>query len=262
MSVFYFTLYPYREDAYWYFIKKSCLNVVQETIWMCWWEKSFWHTDDDDDGAKVNSRYFKTYSSLLFDVVLFGKWWWFSCSRISKDCIWFFTKNSNTVFSCSRPSENVKLGSYVVVVQRRQRSVQKSVMRMQSSIVFFVAVVVVVVAAELPLEPFLSRDQPLCKLIGTKERLYIRKRFNPHRTGLEHGRRYVGWKCRIRKEWGQQWDNFLWINTFKTQNFDCGKWRAKWPNFILNGQPSFGNPFIKVFVMHRYNGNSYSGILR
>ena len=79
----------------------------------------------------------------------------------------------------------------MVVVQRRQRSVQKSVMRMQSSIVFFVAVVVVVVAAELPLEPFLSRDQPLCKLIGTKERFYIRKRFNPHRTGLEHGRRYV-----------------------------------------------------------------------
>ena len=123
------------------------------------------------------------------------------------------------------------------------RSVQKSVMRMRSSIVFFVAVVV---GAELPLERFLSRDQQLCKLIGTKEGFYIRKRFNPHRTGLEHGRRYVRWKCRIRKEWGQQWDNFLWINTFKTQNFDCGKWRAKWPNFILNGQPSFGNPFLKV----------------
>lgn len=126
------------------------------------------------------------------------------------------------------------------------RSVQKSVMRMRSSIVFFVAVVVVVVGAELPLERFLSRDQQLCKLIGTKEGFYIRKRFNPHRTGLEHGRRYVRWNCRIRKEWGQQWDNFLWINTLKTQNFDCGIWRAKWPNFILNGQPSFGNPFLKV----------------
>ena len=71
------------------------------------------------------------------------------------------------------------------------RSVQKSVMRMRSSIVFFVAIVVVVVGAELPLERFLSRDQQLCKLIGTKEGFYIRKRFNPHRTGLEHGRRYV-----------------------------------------------------------------------
>ena len=78
----------------------------------------------------------------------------------------------------------MKLGSYVVVVQGRQRSVQKSVMRMQSSIAFFVAVVVVV-AAELPLERFLSRDQQQCKFIGTKER------FNSHRTGLEHGRRYV-----------------------------------------------------------------------
>ena len=159
----------------------------------------------------------------------------------------FFAKNSKTVFSCSRPSENVKLGSYVVVVQRRQRSVQKSVMRMHSSVVFFVAVVVVVVAAELPWERFLSRDQQPCKLTGTKEGFYIRKRFNAHKTGLQHGRRYVRWKCRIRKEWGQQWDNFLWINTFRTQNFDCGKWRAKWPNFILYGQPSFGNPFIKVF---------------
>ena len=150
MSVFYFTLYPYREDAYWYFIKKSFLFVLQETIWMCWWVKSFWHTNDDD-GAKrlLESEFtlFEIYSSLLFDVVLFVKWWWFSWSRLSKDCIWFFTKNSKTVFSCSCPLENVKLGSYVVVVQRRQRSVQKSVMRRQSSIVFFVAVVVVVVAA-------------------------------------------------------------------------------------------------------------------
>ena len=89
--------------------------------------------------------------------------------------------------SWSRPSENMKLGSYVLVVQRRQRNVQKSLMRMRSSIVFFVAVVVPVVATELPL----SRDQQLCKFIGTKEGFYIRKRFNPHRTGLEHGRRYV-----------------------------------------------------------------------
>ena len=91
--------------------------------------------------------------------------------------------NSKTVFSYPHPSENGKLGSYVVVVQRRQRNVQKSVMHMQSSIALLVAVVVV--AAELPLGRFLSRDQQLCKLIGTKER------FNSLRTGLEHGRRYV-----------------------------------------------------------------------
>ena len=38
-----------------------------------------------------------------------------------------------------------------------------------------------------------SRGQPLCKFIGTKESVYIRKEFNSHRTGLEHqqGRRDV-----------------------------------------------------------------------
>lgn len=160
------------------------------------------------------------------------KWWWFSCFLM---------------FTAFRKREIRELRhGRATTAKKCIRSVQKSVMRMRSSIVFFVVVVVVVVAAELPWERFLSRDQQLCKLIGTKEGFYIRKRFNPHRTGLEHGRRYVRWKCRIRKEWGQQWDNFLWINTFKTQNFDCGKWRAKWPNFILNGQPSFGNPFLKV----------------
>ena len=69
------------------------------------------------------------------------------------------------VMSWSRPSENMKLGSYVLVVQRRQRSLQKSLMRMRSSIVFFLAVVVPVVAAELPL----SRDQQLCKLLEQKK---------------------------------------------------------------------------------------------
>ena len=40
---------------------------------------------------------------------------------------------------------------------------------------------------------FHSRDQHLCKFIGTKESVYIRKEFNSHRIGLEHqyGRRDV-----------------------------------------------------------------------
>ena len=53
-------------------------------------------------------------------------------------------ENCFLLFTSFRKRE---IGSYVVVVQRWQRSVQKSVMRRQSSIVFFVAVVVVVVAA-------------------------------------------------------------------------------------------------------------------
>ena len=40
---------------------------------------------------------------------------------------------------------------------------------------------------------FRSRDQLLCKFIGTKESVYIRKEFNSHKTGLEHqhGLRFI-----------------------------------------------------------------------
>ena len=46
------------------------------------------------------------------------------------------------------------------------------------------------------IERFHSRDQHLCKFIGTKESFYIRKEFNSHRIGLEHqyGCRDVMWK--------------------------------------------------------------------
>ena len=47
--------------------------------------------------------------------------------------------------------------------------------------------------SRLPVERFHSRDRSLCKFIGTKESVYIRKEFNSHRIGLEHqhGRRDV-----------------------------------------------------------------------
>ena len=40
---------------------------------------------------------------------------------------------------------------------------------------------------------FHPRGQHLCKFIGTKESVYIRKEFNSHRTGLghKHGRRFI-----------------------------------------------------------------------
>ena len=43
------------------------------------------------------------------------------------------------------------------------------------------------------IERFHSRGQHLCKFIGTKESVYIRKEFNSHRTGLghKHGRRFI-----------------------------------------------------------------------
>ena len=44
-----------------------------------------------------------------------------------------------------------------------------------------------------PILWFYSRAQHLCKFIGTKESVYIRKEFNSHRTGLghKHGRRFI-----------------------------------------------------------------------
>ena len=43
------------------------------------------------------------------------------------------------------------------------------------------------------IERFQSRDQHLCKFMGTKESACIRKEFNSHRIGLEHqhGRRFI-----------------------------------------------------------------------
>ena len=43
------------------------------------------------------------------------------------------------------------------------------------------------------IDRFHARGQHLCKFIGPKERVYIRKEFNSHKTGLEHqhGRRFI-----------------------------------------------------------------------
>ena len=65
---------------------------------------------------------------------------------------------------------------------------------------------------------FHSRDQHLCKFMGTKESVYIRKEINSHRIGLEHqhgrrfivlerqyGRRDVMWKRSIVWKYGNSW---------------------------------------------------------
>ena len=43
------------------------------------------------------------------------------------------------------------------------------------------------------IEHFHSRGQHLCKFIGTKERVCIRREFNSHRIALghQHGRRFI-----------------------------------------------------------------------
>ena len=45
----------------------------------------------------------------------------------------------------------------------------------------------------MPIECFHSRGQRLCKFIGTKEIVCIRREFNSPRTGLrhQHGRRFI-----------------------------------------------------------------------
>ena len=45
------------------------------------------------------------------------------------------------------------------------------------------------------IERFHSRDQRLCKFMGTEESVYIRKEINSYRIDLEHqyGRRDVTW---------------------------------------------------------------------
>ena len=52
------------------------------------------------------------------------------------------------------------------------------------------------------IECFCSRDQHICKFIGTRESIYKRKEINSNRTGLEHqcGHRDVMWKRSIIKD--------------------------------------------------------------
>ena len=82
---------------------------------------------------KVNLRCLKLYRaySISFNSSSVGKLFW---SWILKDCIKVQEKKKKVVVFCSRPQQNVKLGSFtlIVVVQRRQRNVQKGVMHVQS----------------------------------------------------------------------------------------------------------------------------------
>ena len=53
-----------------------------------------------------------------------------------------------------------------------------------------------------PIECFHSRDQHLCKFIGTKESVCIRKEFNSHRIGLGHQHVSNGYQgARARMYW-------------------------------------------------------------
>ena len=83
---------------------------------------------------------------------------------------------------------------------------------------------------ELPIERFHSRGHHLCKFIGTKESVCIRKEFNSHGTGLghQHGRRFIvlGHQCGRR--------DVMWKHSINTKH----------PNFEWRGQGTGVDSFV------------------
>ena len=69
------------------------------------------------------------------------------------------------------------------------------------------------------IECFHSRDQHLCKFIGTKESVCIRKEFNSHRIGLghQHGRRFIV----LGHQYGRR--DVMWKHSIKSKRKKRGK---------------------------------------
>ena len=66
------------------------------------------------------------------------------------------------------------------------------------------------------IECFHSHGQRLCKFIGTKESVCIRKEFNFHRTGLghQHGHRFIALGHQYGHRdvmWNREWRGSLWL---------------------------------------------------
>ena len=67
------------------------------------------------------------------------------------------------------------------------------------------------------IECFHSRDQNLCKFIGTKESICIRREFNSHRIGLghQHGRRFIV----LGHQYGRR--DVMWKHSITYRNQGC-----------------------------------------
>ena len=79
------------------------------------------------------------------------------------------------------------------------------------------------------IESFHSRSQHLCKFIGTKESLCIRKEFNYHRIGLRH--QHGGGFIVLGHQYGRRfivWDTNM-AGNLKLIVFS-NDFRSKWPN--------------------------------
>ena len=86
-------------------------------------------------------------------------------------------------------------------------------------------------------ECFHSRGQHLCKFIGTKESVYIRKEFNSHRTSLghQHGRRFIV----LGHQYGRRdvmWKHYT-SRLSPDQSFETLAWPSLPPRFQLDWIP-------------------------
>ena len=73
------------------------------------------------------------------------------------------------------------------------------------------------------IECFHSRGQHLCKFIGTKESVCIRKEFNSHRIGLghQHGGRFIVWG----HQYGRR--DVMWKHSIKVTNSELKQQRRR-----------------------------------
>ena len=78
------------------------------------------------------------------------------------------------------------------------------------------------------IECFHSRDHHLCKFIGTKESVCIRKEFNSHRTGLghQHGRRFIV----LGHQYGRR--DVMWKHSINFTIVEKSASKAMWSRFV------------------------------
>jgi len=101
------------------------------------------------------------------------------------------------------------------------------------------------------IERFHSRDQHLCKFIGTKESLCIRKEFNSHRIGLghQHDRRFIvlGHQYGCRDVMWKHYSNVPCQMWTRWSNFSLSIFRALWSRFASPCKMRARAPFWNVW---------------
>ena len=101
------------------------------------------------------------------------------------------------------------------------------------------------------IECFHSRGQHLCKFIGTKESVYVRKEFNSHRASLghQHGRRFIV----LGHQYGRRdvmWKHSILLNC-KLQVEKCKE--IRWLKLMNRTTPSNYMKITKIVINTRCN---------